>query len=186
MQPGQPERLVGVDVADPRDQGLIQQRPFHPGPATSQAGRETRFIEGRVERVSRYVPQRCRQTGGIAPFEEHPPEGALIDEPQLGAAVGERDPYPQVPFLGRSGRRHEQLAAHAEVSYQRIARIQGQPQVLSATAGRDQPAARDPTGEVVCAGHVAAHGTGVVHGGRGDRAPDDHLDKSTADHLDLG
>src|SRR4051812_10299474 len=29
VQPGPPERLIGVDVADPADQRLVQQRPLH-------------------------------------------------------------------------------------------------------------------------------------------------------------
>ena len=59
-----PERLVGVDVADARDESLVEQRPLHARAARPQATRELALVEGGVERVARDVGDLVRDAQG--------------------------------------------------------------------------------------------------------------------------
>jgi hypothetical protein len=90
--------------------------------------------------------------------------------------------------LVRGGRLlDEQLTAHAEVGEDRVVMaVERQPQVLAAAAGpRDGPSG-EAGSEVGAAGHMAAHGPGVVHLDHGDRAAGDPALDPAADDLDLG
>ena len=101
VQPRPPQRLVGVDVADAADQGLVEQRPLDLGAAPAQRG-----AEGRLRRRSRPAGRsRCAPAGaGIsarrALLHREAAEGALVDEAQLAAAVGEGEPGAQVRLVG--------------------------------------------------------------------------------------
>ena len=61
------------------------------------------------------------------------PERALVHEAQIGAAVGEREPGPDVRGERPVRLADHELAAHAEVGDQGVG-IDGQPQVLAAPA----------------------------------------------------
>ena len=60
--------------------------------------------------------------GGTSRSSMQPAEGALVDEAQLGPAVGETDPDVQMVLVGRVGGPHQQLPAHAEMRDQRLVR----------------------------------------------------------------
>ena len=84
VQPGPPERLVGVDVADAGDQALVEEQPLHPGGTPPHAAYEVGVVELRVERVAGDVLDLRGQVGaavGDGQAAEHP----LVDEPQLHA-----------------------------------------------------------------------------------------------------
>ena len=88
--------------------------------------------------------------------EGEPAEGALVDEAQLGAAVGEAEPGVQVLLVGRGGVLDEQLAAHPEVQDQAERVAQVEPEVLAAPAHGGDAAPGEAVGEVLRAGDVAA------------------------------
>src|SRR5690606_20387294 len=101
VEPGTPEGLVGVDVADAGDERLVQQGPLDLGTPRAQPPGEAGAVECRVERVAGDVRGRLgqrRQRGAVAAGaavhrrnelgDEEVAEGALVDEPQL-RPVGE-------------------------------------------------------------------------------------------------
>ena len=118
-----------------------------------------------------------------------PAERALVDEAQLRAAVGEREPDPQVRLVRASRLPHQQLAAHAEVGEHARRRrpSQRQPQVLAAPAGAGRGCGRaSRDGEVVAAAGVPAYRAGVGDVDVGDGAAGDPPLEAAADDLDLG
>ena len=110
MDLGPPQGLVGVDVADPGDDRLVEQDP----------------LDGRVLALTRRITARRSYAGsngsgamwatgvgdvvGVELGERDPAERPLVDEPQLGAVVGEAEPGVQVPGVRRRPRR---AAAHS-------------------------------------------------------------------------
>src|SRR5690606_13567420 len=69
VEPGTPEGLVGVDVADAGDERLVQQGPLDLGTPRAQPPGEAGAVERRVERVAGDVRGRLgqrRQRGAVA------------------------------------------------------------------------------------------------------------------------
>ena len=57
-----------------------------------------------------------------------PPEHPLVDEAQLElGCAGEQEADPQVLLVGDDGRLHQHLAAHPEVTEQRVSVVEGEP-----------------------------------------------------------
>ena len=122
-------------------------------------------VEVRVQRVAGDVRELGRDAlvGPVLSrdelVEQHPAEGALVDEAQLGPVVGEADPHVQVLLVRRPGGLDQQLAAHAEVADQALVAVgERQPQVLAAPRDRGERRAGQARGEVLRAGEVAADG----------------------------
>ncbi len=119
MQPGAPQRLVGVDVADAADQRLVEQGPLDGGAAPAQGGVEGVVVEGGVEGVAGDVRDDVGEALGIARHgvvQREAAEGALVDEAELGGqGVGEAEADAQVLLVGRALGLDEQLPAHAQV-----------------------------------------------------------------------
>src|SRR3954469_5401883 len=99
VQLGPEERLVGVDVADPGNAGLVEEeglqrrlppRRHLPQRLRGELGRERLDAELREA----LLQPRVLDQEGLA-------EAAWIGEPEL-AAVVEHEPRPQVPLLGRA------------------------------------------------------------------------------------
>ena len=111
VEPGAPQRLVGVDVADAADQRLVEQRPLDGGPAAAQRGVEGRVVEGGSS-GSRAM---CAMTSGSSVrrrdgvVQREAAEGALVDEAQLGASRRRSGPGPA--DASRPGRRRAGPAA---------------------------------------------------------------------------
>jgi hypothetical protein len=80
----------------------------------------------------------------------------------------------------------EQLPAHPEVTDERVAGVERQPQVLAAAQRRVDTPAGEQVDEVALPGQVTADRARVRHGDRGDPAPDDAAGETEADDLDLG
>src|SRR5690606_34986504 len=118
--------------------------------------------------------------------DEQPAERALVDEPQLVTAVGEREAHSQVLLRGCRRRHHQQLTAHAEVADQDVRRVQRQPEVLAAPADGLYPATGEPGHQVGGAGDVAAHRAGMEGLDGGERAAVDPAVEALPDDLDLG
>src|SRR6478752_7192615 len=124
---GEPECLVRIDIADARDQPLVQQGPLEAGFPCPEPAVE--LLEGkvRVQRVPGDVrgflrdqrQRRFSQAAGTAVgrgdqgCEEQPAEDALVHETQLfGHARRRAQPEPdlQVLFIRDGGVLHQQLA----------------------------------------------------------------------------
>jgi hypothetical protein len=193
VQLGPPQRLVGVDVADAGHQRLVEQRSLQLGLLPAQRGDRGGHREVRVHRVAADVRDRGRQPGAVDGHEvvdEEAAEGALVDEPQLRAAVGEVEPDAQVLLVGCAFRLDQQLAAHAEMGEQRDVRVrlvgQLEPQVLAPALGRGDRAPGEPAGEVGRAEQVPPDRPRVEHPDGRDRAAGDMPIEACAHHLDLG
>ena len=144
------------------------------------------FVERRVERVGPDVGDGDRDPADEVD-ERQAAEGPLVDEPQLRAAVRERQPDPQVGLVLLPVLADQQLAAHAEVGKDGVLTpVEGQPQVLAAAVRRGQGAAGEPGREVGATGHVPANGARVEDLDGGHRAPRDPPLEPPADDLDLG
>src|SRR4051812_34345763 len=165
-----PQRLVGVDVADPADQRLVEQGALDLGPPPAQRGAEGGLVEGGVERVDRDVRQARRDAGPLVPalLDGQASEGPLVDEAQLAAAVGEPQTGAQVRLVGRGRLLDQQLPAHAQVRDERTPRRaavglgQRQPQVLAAPVRVGEGATGQRVDEVLDALEVPADGPRVV------------------------
>ena len=185
VQPRDPQRLVGVDVADPGDQVLVQQRPLDPGALGAQPRHRGREVELRVEGVAADVRDLLRQLGP-AGREGQPAEHPLVDEAEPGVAVGEPEQHPGVGHQRRGDRVQPELAAHPQVGQDGVAVGQRQPEILAAAArlGEGPPGQRG--GEVVGARQVPTDRSRVQDLHRGDPAVGDPGGQTAPDDLDLG
>ena len=91
MQPGTPQGLIGVDVADPGDETLVEHGAFHGTASPTHPLGGCLEVDPWVEEVSSNV---CdlggqRSTTGAHP---HGPEGALVDEPEGLCPTGTGSP----------------------------------------------------------------------------------------------
>src|SRR4029078_1973554 len=102
------------------------------------------------------VRDRRRDAVSVEVAEREAAEGALVDEAQLRAAVGEAEPGVQVLLVARGGVLDQQLPAHAQVQDQaeRVAEVE--PEVLAAPANGVDAASGQAVGEVLRTGDVAA------------------------------
>ncbi len=118
------------------------------------SGREPLVVEGGLERIRRDVRDQAGQLGS-ARRERQVPERALIDEPQVMAAVAELEPGAQMRPEWRLRIPDQQLAAHAQVSQQRVL-ADGEPQVLAAPAHFPDLPVGERGGEILWPGHMTA------------------------------
>ena len=166
VDPGPPQRLVGIDVADPRHHGLVEQATLDGAAARLEARNHPIEVEGRLEGIGCDVRDRLWYAVRPGVGQRHPAEGALVDEPQFRASVGEAQPGVQVLLRGREVGLDEQLPAHPEVHQQgvcrfvdldwipcgfarRARRAKVEPQVLPApSSGQDTRPDETPDGRV--------------------------------------
>ena len=126
MEPGRPQRLVGVDVADARDERLVEKERLEPPRPAAQPAPEVAHRELAVERLRTErredgaAADLGHQLAGhrVASVEPDLPELADVTEAQL-ATVGELEDQSDVRVLGRVGRDDEQLAGHLQMDGQR-------------------------------------------------------------------
>ena len=134
MHLGAPEGLVGVDVADARHEGLVEQGALDGAVALLHPPHDGGLVVGRLEGVGRDVGDRLRDAVGPQRRQRQAAERALVDEPQLRAAVGEVEAGMAVLLERRVGRLDEHLAAHAEVDDEGVLAVEGEPEVLARDA----------------------------------------------------
>src|SRR5690606_34187936 len=100
------------------------------GTSTAHGSNERGIVELGGQRIGGDM----RDLGGYAVRADdrghgQPSERALIDESQFGSSVGKREPHPEVSFQWGVRRLDEQLPAHPEVTDQRGAGLERQPEV---------------------------------------------------------
>ncbi len=184
---GQPQGLVGVDVAHPAHQGLVEEHPLDPRGTTARAGHERGLVELGVQGVAGDVRDLRRQRGA-AGRDEQAAEHPLVDEAQLASLVGAGQPEanPQVSLVGGLGWLHEELPAHPEVAQQGVTVVEGQPEVLAPAAHRLDAAAGQRRREARGAARVTAYRPRVEHLHGVDGGPEDVPLQAGPDDLDLG
>ncbi len=203
VQVGAEERLVGVDVADPRDLGLVEQKRLQRCPP---AGRELEQQLRRQVAAQRLDPEPggevgvelgLRQDDGVA-------KAPWVGEPELRAVI-EHQPGAQVAGVGvrlvqaraaepvarhqvadrvRSGRPQQQVAGHPQMHDQRDAVVEHDDQVLAAPPDRrDPPALQRPLdrGRQLRPRPALVEDLGAL-----DRPPDGLGLELAADGFDLG
>ena len=128
MEPGVPERLVDVDVPEPGQRPLVEQRGLQRGAATFQPLAQALRREGCDERL--LAEARAEVRLELARLEQQP--GAEAPDIAVGdlAAVVERQQ--RAPVWVACERICPQRAGHAEVDQQRAARRETDDQVLAA------------------------------------------------------
>ena len=136
VQLGPPQRLVGVDVADPGDQRLVEQRPLDLGvlaraarPRTPRRRRAGPSGRGRCARSRPAAPRRPAETA-------RPPNVRWSTKRSCGPPSAKVNRTRRCGLVRRLGRLHQQLAGHAEVADDRVAGVERQPQVFAAAARR--------------------------------------------------
>ncbi len=172
-----PERLVGVDVPEPRDRALVEDRRFHRGlppgePACQKGGREP-------------SPERLRTV-----LDREVPLGCLVIEQQPRAEapdVAVRDPRSIVELdhrpLVRRGRVAE-AAGHAQVDEQGGAALETDEDVLAVPLDRDDPVSlqlRGDEGRI-----VGSRQPGVVDAHAGEAPAFEAFGESATLGFDLG
>ena len=157
MQPRPEERLVGVDVADAGDAGLVEQERLQRRRAARRhlAQRLRRELRPRAARP-RAAAKRAVEAGVVD--QEGLAEAARVGEPEL-AAVVEEEAGAQVARRGRAlalvqppplggvelllALDQDQVAGHPQVHDQGLAAVERQQQVLAAPPQPlDRPSAR--------------------------------------------
>jgi len=185
VQLGAPQRLVGVDVADPGDQRLVQQRALDLASPPADRLDELRVVELRIHRIPGDVRDLVRQLRA-ARADRQPAERTLVHKAQLRIAIREAEPDPQVGVVRRAARREPELSRHAEVRDDRIAVVQRQPQVFAASADIGHRTARERVHKVDGTRGVPPDGAWVQHLDRLDRPADGPREQAVADGLHLG
>ena len=137
VQTGQEEGFVGVDVADPGDEALVEQHGLDGGATTTQPAPEGVAVEGGIDGVGAELGERL---GGVIHQVERA-ELADVDEAQL-AAVVEGQAGAEEVVGGRGGGAVAQGAGHPQVDDQERALAEADEQVLAVPADvRDRRAA---------------------------------------------
>ena len=192
VQPRPPQRLVGVDVADPADQGLVEQRPLDPGAPAAQRGGERGVVERRVQRVAGDVRDRRGGTARRRPTRSvsmHGPNVRWSTKRSSGPPSAKREPDPQVLLVRRVRRTTSSwplMPRWASSACRR--RRSGQPQVLAAALGPTatvrpgQPGRRSPSAPGRCRRIARGCRTSTA----AIVAADDPALQAPPDDLDLG
>ena len=114
-QRGSKQSLVGVDVADPSDQLLIEQHALDRGATSTHAGGKLGFAD--AERVRTEALE--ARTRLAPPKPEDPAELTRIPQKQHGAAAGKAEREVNVAISGGAGTaerlRGNQLTRHAKM-----------------------------------------------------------------------
>ena len=120
VQPRPPQRLVGVDVADPGEEALVHQQRLEPAAAPGEQLREP----PRGEVVGKRLRSGREDADGfalgrlaglrVAAIQPHPPELAHVAKAQL-ATVGQGQHHVDMSVRWRFRRHDEELPGHLEV-----------------------------------------------------------------------
>jgi hypothetical protein len=184
MKTSTPKRLICVDIAYARHQGLVEQRPFNlllslPQPASG-------FVDVvlRVERIAGDVGNGGRNTAGIHFVDKQATECALVKELNT-LPTRQCETYTQMTFVFARTFFNFELTAHPEMSDQRATVIKGHPHVLAATPRLQHRAAAELGGKVRCAQWMASDGSWMKDLDIVDALVVDVASQPAADRLDL-
>src|SRR5512136_267480 len=117
MEASLEERLVGVDVADAGDKGLIEEQRLDPSPAAGEDRAES--LGPDLERLGAEAGQLAAGALRLALEAEQEAELADVAETDLVAPVLEADHQPDVLVARRAFGREQELAGHLQVEDER-------------------------------------------------------------------
>ena len=185
-----PEGLVGVDVANAGEEGLIEQQRLEAALPPPEAGAESpqrEFVRQGLravlaEQVAGRRRRRYESAVGLAPVHPHAPELAHVAEAQL-AAIGQVEDDPHMAVEGSVGGRHEDLAGHLQLDRQGELAAQLEEHELRTPPDRFDAPARHPTRELP--GWHAGDGSRPVKAPVGDDRSHDEAAEVAGDGLDL-
>jgi hypothetical protein len=141
MQAGEVKGLVGINVADPGDETLGEQRCLDPADAGHRGG-EAIEVEVRTQRFGPHAVQ-GGDAGMVTPVDDdEPTEATLIVEPQDGTVI-EWPAHAWMPEGRRWCRLDGELPRHAEVNDELASAQIGQ-QILPAPRKSEDAIARGP------------------------------------------
>jgi demethylmenaquinone methyltransferase / 2-methoxy-6-polyprenyl-1,4-benzoquinol methylase len=186
--PGAEQGFANVDIAQTRDDALIQKRGFDRGAAASQTRRKVGF----VEIIPKGLRPKSRQQGMRATcgHEVHRAKTAGVVEGDPGAALHVQNHMVMLLRRGvvvvelaqhRAGNQHP--ARHAKVNEQRLTPIQIGEDVFRPPPQRQDPRPGQPVGHSFRQGPAQI---GAVHLGPFDDRAFHDRGKATADSLNLG
>ena len=98
-----PEGLVGIDVANARDDALVEQAALDGAVPRLEPLDDGPPVVSGLEGVGRDVGDRVGDPVGIELRQSHPAEGPLIHEAQLRPVVGEVEPRMRCPMPKKVG-----------------------------------------------------------------------------------
>ena len=136
------EDLVGVDVADPGDDVLVEQQRLERTSSGTERPPQGCCVERLGDRVDA-EPGEFGQFDGDAIRVEHDhlAERARIDEPCLVAVVEMQHDVGVGRAIGpRRGEEH--LSAHPQMDHRGVTRVERQQQVLATSVGSRRPRCR--------------------------------------------
>lgn len=210
MQPGTPQGLIGIDVADPGDETLVEHGAFHGTASPTHSLGGSVEVDLWVEEVSSDV---CDLGGqrSITWAHPHGPEGALVDEPEdpcptgtgitasrfiqeeggagvTVSAVSRLVPTASLQKPGAGGMGpgvDAELSAHPQVRHQRGVVIQGEPQVLAAAAHFNNGAILASADECSSTPDLASHQAGMADFNATDSAAQNVFPEPESNRLNL-
>jgi hypothetical protein len=138
VNPRAPQGLISVNIAHPRDQGLVKKQAFDPRAPPEQGSHECVVVEVGVKGISGNVGDRGGNPAPCAVINQfihrEATEGALVYKTQVPASVGEANAHPEVGFRWTGLWHHKQLATHAQMRYEAgLLVVERQPQILAAS-----------------------------------------------------
>ena len=129
------ENLIGIDIADPGDVLLVEQKRFERLARSTDHFAQCGAREVFRNRVGTELGEGRELDGHICRvINNHLAEGARVNKPALGAVVEVHHDVRMGWTVGAS-RREEYLAAHPQVDHHRIAGVERHDEVLPAPLG---------------------------------------------------
>ena len=175
------EGLVDIDVAEAGDAPLIEEGALELGGPSRQATAENLRSEASLQRLWSHCA--IKDFDLIRHEVEHPPELALIGEPEVDAIVEFQRQMLKAKRGGGSWRELEN-ARHAEVNHDAGFVIEQEEEVFAAAADIFDPSCRYP-----CSGRIDAQWShdAIEHADFeiGDRAPGDAVDEPETNGFDF-
>ena len=176
--------LIGVDVADPGDEGLVEQKRLQRAMSLPEPSPELAEVEAVAQRIGpeprelRYLPV---DISGIE--HHHLAEGSGIDEEHPATVVDKRvDMGVGGRLIGSVDQQH--LSAHPEVDHDRPAGVEGEREVLAASVDIHHPGSGHPLDQRRPRG--SSHHPLSSDRHRDETAAGEALGQAPTDHLDLG
>ena len=176
--------LIGVDVADPGDEGLVEQKRLQRAMSLPEPSPELAEVEAVAQRIGpeprelRYLPV---DISGIE--HHHLAEGSGIDEEHPATVVDKRvDMGVGGRLIGSVDQQH--LSAHPEVDHDRPAGVEGEREVLAAAVDIHHPGSGHPLDQRRPRG--SSHHPLSSDRHRDETAAGEALGQAPTDHLDLG
>ena len=179
VQPGPPQRLVGIDVADAGDQRLVEQGALEPGATPAQRRMTTASSSNsRVEQVAGDVRDRRRhgivrvvRAPGRAPRAARPPKVRWSTKRSCGPPSAKSTLTRRCGFGGASGGSTSSWPLMPRwATSASSGRPSGSQRYLPAARADCQRPAGQPGGQVGGAGQVPADRAGVQHPDLADRS----------------